>query len=228
MVPLNTTLSQRTLDNVANNSLNWAFRRLAIATATRVNREAIRVRTPEARLAGRLFDYDDVLSRFLNAFDAGEFYESCHSAWRWNSRFWEQYALYYLSRYRVENDPDLLDRAIQHARHAITIESHAFSLTTLANILLAQMPISPTPGIVYTEAFQLLDQAIELESSRGWPGAQAYLVLFKGSVDLIRLGGTPTSKEVVSIRYRMDVALDRFSRDVEMQTTISDLRSEIY
>ena len=46
-------------------------------------------RSPEARLAGRLFDADKVVKPLLDS-DAEEFYVTVQKLWEWNSRYWEQ------------------------------------------------------------------------------------------------------------------------------------------
>ena len=68
------------------------FTKLANGIAPRVNRKAIRMRTPEARLAGRLFDADKIVAPLLRA-HSEDFYVAAKDAWEWNSRYWEQRAL---------------------------------------------------------------------------------------------------------------------------------------
>jgi len=138
IVPLNATLAVRTLERAPKEDIARAFERLAFGIAARVNRETIRKRAPEARLAGRLFDYEDVIRRFLRE-QAGSFYSRVRPVWQWNSRYWEQVALYYLARYRSERDELLLQQSVQHARHAVAVEPHPFPLTTLGKVLLAQL-----------------------------------------------------------------------------------------
>lgn len=112
VVPLNRTMAERTLERAPKETSSTVFRRLATAIAPRVNRETIKRRSPEAKLAARLFDYEDVIKKYLGAAEAEAFYDAVRPAWRWNSRYWEQLALYNLSRYRGNNEAVFLDNAV--------------------------------------------------------------------------------------------------------------------
>ena len=54
-------------------------------------------------MVGRLFDYDDVVSKWLQD-EADNFYDRTRDAWKWNSRYWGQVALLNLAHYY--NDPN--------------------------------------------------------------------------------------------------------------------------
>lgn len=75
-------------------------------------------RSPEARLAGRIFDADKIVKPLLGS-AAEDFYVSVQKQWEWNSRYWEQRAL-------LAADTDL-HIALQYARYAVAIEFHPFS-----------------------------------------------------------------------------------------------------
>lgn len=227
VVPLNATLAERTLTRAPAEDVAKTFERLALGIAPRVNREAIRNRTPEARLARRLFDYEDVICRFLNK-GAGSFYAKVQSAWQWNSRYWEQVALYDLAKFRSEGEEFLLRQAIQHARHAVSIEAHPFPLTTLGKVLLAQMG---RPGIsnnsVYSEAKEVLQRAIEAEHLRNRTSVHAYVTLFHGSLDYLALGEDLSGDEVFALNELVDGAKKYFPRDKELRELAERLGAQL-
>jgi hypothetical protein len=86
VVAMNSVISERILRRVARHDrsmLQAVFYRLALALTPHVNRRAIMRRSPEARLAGRLFDSDKIVRPFLG--DAAEgFYISVQREWEWN------------------------------------------------------------------------------------------------------------------------------------------------
>jgi hypothetical protein len=142
VIPENSTLAERVLARTVREDkgrLLDIFIALANEIQPFVNRETIKRRAPEARLAGRLFDFDDVAGKLLGD-DADCFYSSTRDQWRWNSRYWEQVSLLSLSKYyRAPDAPDArdhLETAVQHARHAVAIEFHPFGLTTLGKVLI--------------------------------------------------------------------------------------------
>ncbi len=98
---------------------------LSKALSPYVNRLAVMRGTPEARLAGKLLDSDDCVRPLLGQ-RSDAFYCDIQDAWQWNSRYWEQRALDV-----VENNPQL---ALKFAEHAVGIERHPHTLTTLAKI----------------------------------------------------------------------------------------------
>ena len=124
VIPMNPTLGLRVLRQVAvvaPNTLYDVYCRIGANIAPYVNRLTIRRRTPEARLAQRLFNYDDVVSEFIPN-KSEQFYLAMKRFWEWNSRYWEQFALLKLDKFRNatgQNRLDLLAQSISHARHAI-------------------------------------------------------------------------------------------------------------
>ena len=80
--------------------------------------------------------------------------------WDWNSRYWEQFALLKLDRSVRSKGADrigLLSQSISHARHAIRIEKHPFTLTTLGRILLEHVKQVPEGSErSFGEAFECL------------------------------------------------------------------------
>ena len=232
IVPQNSTFGTEVLRNFAYTNPSRmldVFVRLANAIAPRVNRHAIRRRVPEARLAGRLFDFDDVVHKFLNE-QSLHFYRRTQAAWQWNSRYWEQLALLHLgtfySNQTTSEGTDALDTAVQHARHAVSVETHPFPLTTLARTLLAQMTIEGTGPArsCFAEAFDRLDTAIRLEREWGRIAVQPFVVLFRGSTQFLEADGELTGTQARRISELLDEADQRFRRDTEVQAVISALR----
>lgn len=227
VVPLNATMGEHTLECAPSNEVMATFERLALGVASRVNRTAIKMRSPEARLAGRLFDYEDVLARFLGS-DSGAFYARVQSAWQWNSRYWEQIALYNLAEYRRTRSESFLSQAIQHARHAASIETHPFPLTTLATVLLAQMglPDRSTTG-AYGEAHNALIKATELERQYGRTSIHAYITLFAGTLHFMELGGYLTNEQDKELKQAISGASQYLARDLELAEVTERLKAKL-
>ena len=227
VAPLNVTMAERTLERAPKEELAKAFRRLAVAIAPRVNRETIKRRSAEARLAGRLFDYEDIIKRFLGS-DAHSFYDDVKNSWRWNSRYWEQVALFNLSRYRATSDPNFLDQAVQHARHAVAVEKHAFTLTTLARMLMTQMHDARySKSDAFGEAFDLLQEAISNEKRRGRASVHAYVNLFRGTTEYIELGGELGDDQYQEVVAKLKDAKEYFARDRELKEIRKQLEAVI-
>ncbi len=217
VAPLNLTMAERILERAPKDQLFKTFKRLATAIAPWVNRDAIKRRSAEARLAGRLFDYEEVIKRFLGH-DAEQFYSDVKSAWQWNSRYWEQIALFNISRYRATGDYQFLDKSIQHARHAVAVEKHAFTLTTLARMLMEQMRDKRYDiNVAFSEAVDLLEEAISNEYRRGRASVHAYVNLFRGATEYIELGGELTDDHYDRISKKIRDAKEYFPRDRELR-----------
>lgn len=147
------------------------FCALAKALSPYVNRRTSIAQTPEARLAARLFNAEDVARPLLGTY-ANDFYINTKESWQWNSRYWEQRALF--------THATDIDAAIQFARHAVAIESHPYPWTTLASLLVKKMETTSV-GIntLFEEIYNLLTQIFHEESARSWrPTPHPYTVLF--------------------------------------------------
>ena len=227
VIPLNASLAERTVSVAQGEDVLVAFQGLAKGLASRVSRNSIRRRTPEARLAGRLFDYDDIVSQFLGE-NAPRFYASAQRDWQWNSRYWEQIALYKLSIFRQKRSADLLQEAIQHARHAVAVELHPHPLTTLGKVLLAQIG---QPGLsanaVFSDAHEALNRAITIERRRSRVSVHAYVTLFRGADLVIQLGDYPSDREVEELLAHLETATKYFQHDLELKETADLLRRSL-
>ena len=234
VVPLNSTLATRVIESAATTEPELIFDcfvSLAKAIAPRVNRAAVRRRSPEARLAGRLFDYDPVVREYLGPL-ASAFYSDTRESWQWNSRYWEQVALMHLAQYQAEphsdEGQDALTQAIQHARHAVAVEFHPLSLTTLGRVLMAQLADEGiSRSATYDEAFDVLSQAIQHERSWSPPSVHPFIVLFRGTLTLLTLGGHPNQAQTEALREFLSEGQRVFPRDAELVGAITDIATEL-
>lgn len=195
--------------------LETTFKAISTALAPHVNRKEIMRRSPEARLAGRIFDCDKVVKPLLG--DAAErFYIEIQHQWEWNSRYWEQRALM-----TAETD---IDTAIAYARHAVAIELHSYPLTTLGKILLMQMEtVSAKREVAYSEAVTHLIKAIEREYRRSRISIHPYATLLSGTSKYLELGGVLTPEQDNKIESYLEEARIRFSGDAQMNNVIERL-----
>jgi hypothetical protein len=234
VIPENSTPSERILERFAETDpdrMLTTFVHLAEELGPWVNRETIYARAPEARLSGRLFDFDSVVSKFLGS-NAEEFYDRVKPSWEWNSRYWEQVALLNLARYQSSSDStedlEYLEDAAIHARHAVAVEYHPFPLTTLGNVLLNHML---APGMPmkdsFDEAFECLSAAIAMEDRRNRVAPQPYGVIFNGVVNYVGAGGEPTHQQRNRLREILTKAEDRLAGDREMQQLITSVKDAL-
>lgn len=222
VVAMNATLAERVLRRVAdreNDILSAAFKGLARALAPHVNRKAVMRRSPEARLAGRLFDADKVVKPLLGS-SAEEFYVSVQKLWEWNSRYWEQRALL-----KAESD---LATGLQFARHAVAIEKHPFPLTTLGKLLLRAMESSPSGrSSVFDEAFEILSDAIESAVQRSRISVHPFGTLLKGAARYLEIGGVLSSEQRTTLNEYRTEARSRFSGDSMIEEALRRLDADI-
>lgn len=204
--------------------LQSLFVGLANELAARVNREQIRLRTPEARLAGRLLDFDQIVKTYIND-QAESFYDAIKDKWSWNSRYWEQMALLKLDRYLLDKtDSSLLTESIQHARHAYAIERHPLSLTTLAKLLFTAMPSDyKQRDELFNEAWYLITESIEMETRWDNLRATAFIVCFNGVISYTECGGILSGEQADKLRDVIAITYSRKLRD----RRLNDLREEI-
>ena len=203
---------------------------LGAYVAPYVNRQAIRRRTPEACLAQRLFDYDDVVSEFI-PMRSEQFYLAMKRHWDWNSRYWEQFALLKLDKFinaTGSNRFDLLAQAISHARHAVQIERHAFCLTTLGRVLLEDAKQnSAHPEISFNEAFDYLDEAIWLEGTNNRVAIHPYMTLFRGVSNFLKQSGSLSSRQLDTITKYLDGAPELFGHDRNLMDLVLELKAAL-
>ncbi len=233
VVPENSTLSEKILER-AQHELGSLLLRMFVSLANEiqpfVSRSTIKRRLPEARLAGRLFDYDDVAGKFLGD-RAEQFYDATRERWKWNSRYWEQVALLKLAKYHYNPEQDdaehHLEQAVQHARHAVAIEFHPFGLTTLGKILMTQMQI---PGQdmsgSFNEAFDRLTTAINKEALWSRRAIQPFLALFRGVDRYLEKGGVLEREQHETLRSLLTTATHRFAKESELLEAVAAIRAQ--
>ena len=214
VLPLHPTVGERLLKYLSreqNLLLLELFKQLAIALAPYVNRKTMIDRTPEARLAGRLFNAERVVKPLLKD-QASVFYQLTQESWQWNSRYWEQRAI-------LTQSTDL-DGAIQYARHAVAIEEHPYPKTTLASLLVKKLSSLRIPDdTVYEELCELLKSALHEEATRGWrPTPHPYSVLFHGTTIHLKNGARLNQKQDTWIKEKIRYCARNFSRDTSLQT----------
>ena len=228
IVPLNATLAERTLRRAPKDDIAKAFRSLGSRIAARVNRRTIIQRSPEALLAGRLFDYEDVIRGFLNSKDVGQFYDEMRGVWQWNSRYWEQVALYNLQLFHEKQDDDYLREAIQHARHAVSVERHPFPLTTLARVLFAQLGRAGVMNMpVYNEAYENLVSAINMERRRSRVSMHAYVTLFSYTLKYLDMRYKLGHKQLRMLENLLEFSRRYDVRDPELRQISEELRQRL-
>lgn len=234
LVPENSTLAERILSRASEadpDRLLKIFIALANGVAPRVNRQMIIQRTPEARLSGRLFDYDDIAGRYLKE-NAESFYSQARPAWKWNSRYWEQVSLLNLALYYKDRESAkglrALENAVQHARHAVSIELHPFCLSTLGKVLMTKMLVDAASMTgIYKEAFRRLKKAIQLEASWSRSAVQPYVSLFSGTINYLDRGGVLSQRQLEDLRDFIHSAERRLSRDFEVSELIGALSERL-
>lgn len=205
VIPQSAVIAERLLSKVTKTNrdlLLAAFVGLAEKIASRVNRRAIRLRSPEARLAGRLFDSDKIVKPLLEQ-DAERFYIAVKPSWEWNSRYWEQRALLLIDRD--------IRTSVQYARHAVSIEAGPFALTTLGKVLLrsGESATQEERARLFDEAFSILNQAIEMEAQNARVTIHPFSALLTGTAKYLEQGGRLSltqhdkiAKHVAEVRYR--------------------------
>lgn len=216
----NRTIAERLLHCMTKNlkdSLLQTFTNIANGLAPHVNRYAIQKRTPESRLTGRIFDVDKVVRPFLGdlTFD---FFTSTQDAWEWNSRYWEQRALYTL-----DSDPTT---ALAYAKHAVSVERHQYPLTTLGKILLSQMDSAQRNNDIYfSEAFDVLAEAIKMETRLTRITVHPYLVIVNGAIKFLSLGGSLTARQWSDLREFVNNARRMYRSDRPMSDAIKKIEA---
>lgn len=231
IVPSNAVLSERILDVVKKTNIDELFRlyvKLANNSGKMVNRTAIRKRSPESQMTGRLLDYDKVVKRFLGEDRALEFYEEIKDVWDWNSRYWEQVALLKLERARTHfRDKDetkfYLDQAERHARFALRIEDHPLSLTTLAKILFSSMEYNPREiSNKFDEAWKSAITAIEREKKWNRVTPTSFTVALTGAQSFMKLGGTLSTNRTDDLIMLKDEVKRRRMYHGELRSLIEE------
>lgn len=192
--PMNQLLMDRCIVYLSEKRIDFVqscYIELVTLLSHRVSRESMKQRTYEARLAGKLLDYDDTVKRFFGKNSIG-FYSSIQKNWEWNSRFWEQFALMSADRN--------LDKAIKYARQAVAIDNNIFPLTTLGTVLLqkSRKLRGMEAYLVFEEALSNLFRAFSLEERLGRSMVYPSRKIINGTHEYILLHGeTLIKRELV-------------------------------
>lgn len=222
--PLHPVIADRLLQMLAREKSEWLhdiFCALANALAPHVNRKTTIARTPEARLASRLFSSENVVRPLLGSY-AESFYAKSHDAWKWNPRYWEQRALLTQSTN--------IELAIQYARHAVAIEEHPFPWTTLASLLVKKLDtLEIGHAAIFNEVIELLQKIVRHErASRTWrPTPHPYTVLFHATSIFLKFKGKLMPKITEWLRNQIEYCKDTFSRDRVLMADITKIENSI-
>lgn len=217
---LHAVVADKLLMMLARDKSDWLleiFSALANALAPHVNRRTTISRTPEARLAARLFSSEKVVRPLLGS-HADSFYEKSQPAWKWNPRYWEQRAL-------LTQSSDI-DLAIQYARHAVAIEEHPFPWTTLASLLVKKLDfINTGHTTIFIEVVDLLQKVIRHEkASKAWrPTPHPYTVLFHAVSIFLNFNGKISPKVSGWLEQQIEYCGNTFSRDKSLMSHIDEI-----
>ncbi len=186
-------LAERLADVAIPSDIQFStFVDLAKGLAPYVTRSTIRQRTQEARLAGRLLDYEPNVRDHIGE-RASEFYKLIHTQWAWNSRYWEQRGLLEVQ----EGDVRI---AITYAEQAVGIERHPHTMTTLGKILMRAAVVSPQDGPaakLFERACEALRDSIEMRRGEHlWRDASGHHVAINGSINYYTRRRLPVSTDV--------------------------------
>lgn len=115
---------------VTKDSIQDASRRIAIALAPLVTREAITRRHTPYLIVRTILDKKNILEICNGSVASSrEWYESIKEHYDWNARYWDQRAL-------LESGERNHEAAFSYAKKAVNLNGHSFSLTTLGTVLL--------------------------------------------------------------------------------------------
>lgn len=214
VLPLHPAVADRLLHMLSREKpelLLELFCALANALSPYVNRRTTMDRTPEARLASRLFSAEHI-TRLLLGSHADDFYVQTREAWQWNSRYWEQRALL--------TQATNIDTAVQFARHAVAIEAHPLPWTTLASLLVRKMEASSI-GLdsLFSEIYDLLTQVFKQEAARGWRATpHPYSTLIHAAEVFLEKGGRIPPRKQDWIVQQIEYCQRAFSRDTNLNS----------
>jgi hypothetical protein len=109
----------------------------------------------------------------------------------------------------------------------VSVEEHPLPLTTLGKILLVQMTAKGySAAAAYEEAYERLTDAIILEDKWHRKAVQPYVLLFRGTVDYIRVGGRLSQKQIEKIVSLLENAKTIWRRDKEIQEVCAMVETE--
>ncbi len=225
VTPLNEAVSDAVLGRFAAQQperMLAIFINLALAIRPRVSVGAIRRGEPCARIASRLFDYDEVGKKFLGVRGAAAFFDATKREWDWNSRYWQQRAQLELDLAAKSGDAGARQRhadvAVQHARFAETIEPrHQFTMTTIGRTIFGRMRVlGEVSAADLADAISVLGRAMSIERDIGRVTVHPYMILFKGLSEAFGLGGALSPDQRSVVLSHIDRVRNLFPRDREI------------
>jgi hypothetical protein len=194
------------------------YKSILIQLSYYVNRMNIIRRTPESRLASKMLDLDKTLYYFFKD-KTGQLLLSIEKEWGWNSRYWEQRALYY-----INSD---IDMAIKHAKQAVSIENHQYPLTTLGKILFKKMEKCKDEEMIkyFEEGAAYTLDAMILEDRRNSITIHPFMALVNGCVVFARFNESNVISKNLQDRIRM--GLLTFEDEIRLNQTEKNRLGEV-
>jgi hypothetical protein len=236
VLPLNDAVADSTLRRYSerqHDGMAEIFLKLAQSIRPRVNIQSIVNGEPSARIASRLFDYDEVVKPLLGVSGADDFYLKARDQWSWNSRYWHQVAQLQLDKASSAQDAaskiELANLAVQHVRYAKTIEPHhQFTMTTLGSTLFGKMRVlEKLDAADLAEAIRALMRAIQIERNRGRVTVHPFMTLFKGLNDAFEMGALLSHDQKADILSALAKAQEEFPRDRDLLEEAKRVRAAL-
>jgi hypothetical protein len=188
------------------------YYKIMIELAYYVNRKTIIRRTPESRLASQMMDIDNFISEFFGN-DVGNFLLSIEKEWGWNSRYWEQRALY-MSKIDI-------DKAIAHAEQAVSLDYHPYTLTTLSSILFKKMEMDTVNCIMHFEkAVSRALEAMREEDMKNMISIKPFMVLINGCIDYAKI----LKRNNINSHNKNNIRAALFTFEDEIRLTTTEKR----
>jgi hypothetical protein len=213
IIPQNKLLSDKLLQYLLRNRTTMVqdiYKSILIQLSYYVNRMNIIRRTPESKLASKMLDIDKTLFHFFDE-KTGQLLLDIEKEWGWNSRYWEQRALYYI-------DIDI-DMAIKHAKQAVSIENHQFPLTTLGKLLFKKMEKCKDEEMIryFKEGATHILDAMILEDRRNSITIHPFMALVNGCIAFARFNESNVISKNLLDRIKM--GLLTFEDEIRLNQT---------
>jgi hypothetical protein len=119
-----------------------------------------------------------------------------------------------------------LDLAIGHAKHAVSIERHPLTLTTLAKILFMEASLGADVDVLLAEAMASVGEAIGIEKRRNRLSVHPYMVLFQG-MRTLPLPLPLKEGDLALVHAHLRDAMRRFPRDAEVQALAGEVAERL-
>lgn len=228
VIPLNEAFSDSILRRLKEFHLELLlklFCDLADAIQPKVSVSAVVRGEPAARLASRLFDYDEVVKPLLGAIPAERFFAHTKRGWEWNSRYWHQIALFKMDQamaaVSTAEAEQLSELAVQHARFSKTIEpNHQFTYTMIGRMIFRRLTVlgKIKPSEI-SEAISSLRMAIQIEDSKSRSTMHPFMILFQGLNDALLSGALLSPAERTTVAELIRQSFQKFPKEGNLRAS---------